>query len=125
MIESNEYGSFGDCTIPCDKCLARYIGCKYFMEIISELREYKQAEKDGTIIRLPCKVGDKIYRIKYCFSYYKTPVEHTVSGFSKWDNEELMILLTDGTRVSQSRIGDTVFLSPEEAEAKLKEIKGE
>lgn len=139
MIEPNKYGSFGDCVIPCDICTAK--PCENIKQALDELREYKQAEKDGTIIRLPCKVGDTVYTIgldcmdnpdhtKMCFCWNKSCKKCEKSYLRVWENHTITVDIR--SIVAKMKLcgekdgfGDTAFFTPEEAEAKLKEIKGE
>ena len=77
-----------------------------------KIGQWLQAEKDGRLVVLPCKVGDLAYRIavrkKYINHSMETPyikaVEIKPENAHKYINE----------------IGKTVFLTREEAEAALK-----
>jgi hypothetical protein len=73
------------------------------------LRELAEADKDGRVVVLPCKVGTKVYRIRYEIADYP-------------DDPELEIATTWFTPEYRDDIGKTVFLSREEAE---KAMKGE
>ena len=77
------------------------------------------ADKDGRCIVLPCKVGDKLYRV-----FAGEIFEHRVGSMKyfaiqgKWDIETYPFC----PRV-ESSIGKTVFLSREEAEKALQEME--
>lgn len=81
------------------------------MSLILELSEYRTKIENGTLIELPCKVGDKVYVIEqdwdndYNYFYYIDEYKFTLDLFGNW--------------------GKTVFLTKAEAEQKLKELKGE
>ena len=93
-----------------------------FAEWLEELKSYKDLEEHGLLVRLPCKVGDMVYKItRFCsggirdcgYSYecsecpeYKPFIEYI---------EFKIPILKD--------IGKTVFLAREEAEKKLDEMK--
>ena len=127
MIEPNEYGSFGDCVISCDICTAK--PCENIKQALDELREYKQAEKDGRCVMLPCKSGDVVWEIQSD----KTIQKWFVDRFQKNDGQAWCCIVKNVRNKWKyidkcfmfSLFGKTVFLARKEAEAKLKEIKGE
>jgi hypothetical protein len=74
------------------------------------LRELAEADKDGRVVVLPCKVGDTVWRIKRTFEEYPDK--------SKPYIEPDAFLLQD-----VFNIGKTVFLTREEAEKALQEME--
>nr|DAG65619.1 MAG TPA: hypothetical protein [Caudoviricetes sp.] len=87
---------------------------KALEEIAERLANREQAEEQGLLLRLPCKVGDSVYRFWYVDEKpYKvqTQVIRTLAN--------LVAIMESG------EFGKSVFLSLEEAEAKLKEMEGE
>ncbi len=80
---------------------------------IDHLRELAQAERDGRLVVLPCKVGDTLYFVDlFLREIYK---EAEVDGVGlHWTN-----CADIGDYVPISCIGETVFLTREEAEAAL------
>lgn len=87
---------------------------------IDRLRELAEADKDGRVIILPCKVGDKLYRV-----FAGEIFEHRVGSMKyfaiqgRWDIETYPFC-----PCVESSIGKTVFLSREEAEKALQEMEG-
>lgn len=94
----------------------------YARYIVTRLAELEDLEEQGLLLRLPCKVGTEVYNITwwddvqekvvvkgktYCRTVHKHKV--TKSTFSYFDIDEF---------------GKTIFLTKEEAEAKLKEMEG-
>lgn len=75
------------------------------------LRELAEADKEGHVLILPCRVGDTVWRIKRTFEEYPDK--------SKPYIEPDAFLLQD-----VFNIGKTVFLSREEAEKALQEMEG-
>ena len=88
-----------------------------------KLAEYEDLEEQGLLLRLPCKIGTKVYNITWWDdvqkkvvvkgkTYYRTIHKHKVSKstFGYTDIEE---------------IGKTVFLTKAEAEQKLKEMESD
>lgn len=78
---------------------------------ISRLVELAEADKDGRVLILPCKLGTKVYRIRYTIADYP-------------DEPDLEIADTWFTPEYREDIGKTVFLTREEAERALQEMEG-
>lgn len=82
-------------------------------KIVSELepyKAYKDLEEQGLLLRLPCKVGDIVYKIVNQRDNYDDIVYQIVSAAIF----ELSMI---------DKIGKTVFLTKAEAEQKLKEME--
>ena len=106
----------------CDLLMDEAVILATYDRAISALRESVQAEQDGWLVVLPCKVGDILYRIsKNKYQVHEIEVDKqyistkTVTMFAH-------PILPDG-RISTSYevfcsqdIGKTIFLTPEEAE---------
>lgn len=95
-------------------------------ELLEELKSYKDLEEQGLLLRLPCKVGDTVY----------VPTRNFISELritlvSVNTNEMAMYfswLLNSGIYPNLDGfhgydLGKTVFLTREEAEKKLEEMK--
>ena len=80
--------------------------CKTIDDVIDKLAEYEDLEEQGLLLRLPCKVGDSIYSV----------IEDGLTIV------ELKFQLDFYAR-RKNDFGKTVFLTKEEAEQKLKEMK--
>ena len=76
----------------------------------SRLRERAEADRDGRVLILPCKLGTKVYRIRYEIADYP-------------DEPDLEIADTWFTPEYRDDIGKTVFLTRAEAERALKEME--
>lgn len=96
---------------------------------LAELKRYKDLEEQGRLIELPCAVGDTVYLLSYDIIH-----PFTINGFeiNKYEVEfkgsycgEDKNLEHWEIRLPVSNICKTVLLTPEEAEAKLKELRGE
>lgn len=78
------------------------------------------ADKEGRVVVLPCKVGDKLYRV-----FAGEIFEHRVGSMKyfaiqgRWDIETYPFC-----PYVESSIGKTVFLSRKEAEKALAEMEG-
>ena len=107
---------------------------KALEEIAERLANREQAEEQGLLLRLPCKVGDKVYQISENFIEPCT-VETIFLGKYRdrngnWCNMAEIHYDRDdcpyvSTEIYFTDIGETVFLTETEAEAKLKEMEGE
>ena len=89
---------------------------------VDHLRELAQAEKDGRLVVLPCKVGDVVYEAnkRGFISTYKVISIH-ISACSTLIGWELIDgIYSNMNGFEASSLGKTVFLTREEAEAALK-----
>lgn len=77
----------------------------------ARLRELAEADKDGRLVVLPCKVGTRVYRIWYKIADYP-------------DEPEMEIVETKFGEGCCEDFGKTVFLTREEAEKALQEMEG-
>lgn len=86
----------------------------------THLRELAEADKDGRVVVLPCKVGDKLWS----FSTYPAARVYgfTVTDISTLNGRTVLNTLGCGT-LWERDIGKTVFLTREEAEKALEARK--
>ena len=101
---------------------------------IGRLRELAEADKDGRVVVLPCKVGDVMYKLfrEYteCTSYQVRKDNYCCEGcMVPCDSREVTVIraiqpnsLPEVVRYIED-IGKTVFLSHEEAEKALQEME--
>ena len=91
----------------------------------TRLRELTEADRDGRVVVLPCKVGDMLYEVTglKTISVYKVKsIRVELFGlFIDWDIKEGFVWQSLAG-VSAGEIGETVFLTREEAEKAL-EVK--
>lgn len=89
------------------------------IKYLEELEKYKTAEQQGLLMKLPCKIGDAIYRMTPETS---VPITRDII---------MQITICDGfillhgeviSEIDAAEIGETAFLSTEEADRKLKEL---
>ena len=120
-----------ECGEYCDSCSQGAGNCKTVENMIKKLATYEDLEEQGSLVRLPCKVGDTVYRVnvgakqpiismtvsEIHFLCYKNERAVRFDAIGKEDMGESCYRLED--------IGRIVFLIREEAEKKLKEFKNE
>ena len=92
--------------------------------IINRLAELEDKIENGTLVELPCKVGDTVYEV---FQEHRSPF------IQETKIEKIVIVGEKGLRLRLARnsfyetaissLGKTVFLTRAEAEAKLKELQ--
>lgn len=95
-----------------------YKGKLKLVEYLEELKAYKDAEEQGLLLRLPCKIGDTLY-LPYSRPRYIKEVMVTDFMFNGCN----LHILTDFVTLGNRDIGKTVFLTKEEAEQALAEMK--
>lgn len=92
---------------------------------LKKLKEYHDLEEQGKLLKLPCAVGDTVYRIN---KGKKEPIiPMLVIGIAIRNENELVIQTKDiaddnHNLYSKNSIGKTVFLTKEAAEAAVKEM---
>lgn len=107
-------------------------------ELREALKRYEDAEEQGLLIRLPCKVGDTVWVVTSPFNVFddieyeknmrNEVYEAFVSSVTFYKNGEqyrISAKVTNhfiGAYFQECDFGKTVFLTKEEAEAKLKEM---
>ena len=90
----------------CDENCAN---CDFDTKLIEKLAEYEDAEEQGLLLRLPCKVGDVVYDIaREC-------------GFEVGE-ERMWVESTKFSVRLLEHIGKDVFLTRAEAEKALEEM---
>ena len=86
------------------------------------LRELAEADKDGRVVVLPCKVGDTVWRIIRDGEPHITRDEVRDMYFA--DDMTPCVELVGGRVTFTEKFGKTVFLSRAEAERALQEMEG-
>lgn len=104
---------------------------------MKKLAEYETAEEDGRMVVLPCKVGSTVYLICHrytkCSKYGESFEEYSCSGCEEWEcdsHKEYYIHVNQSVSLEWivrnmrlENFGKTVFISRQEAEKALKEMR--
>ena len=101
----------------------------YARSIVTRLAELEDLEEQGRLLWLPCKVGDTLYCIT---PYVKEPIiaAHVLQmNIKQFYNKRIIVRIDVMNKMGEScyfldDIGKKIFLSREEAEAKLSEMEG-
>ena len=108
---------------------------KQVSEYLRKLKDYEDAEEQGRLVKLPCKVGDTVWQIMVVgvhgknikYGIFKAVV--TTISVDYQMNFLFSTITEDEERyrneVTSTAIGETMFFTKSEAEAKLKELEGE
>ena len=83
------------------------------------LRELAEADKDGRVLILPCKVGDTVY-----FGLPGRIIEKQVFSIVSFSNSTRIYCGGTSEYFRPEGIGKTFFLTREEAEKALQEMEG-
>lgn len=104
--------------------------CEEIDAVYRKLKDYEDAEEQGLLLKLTCKVGDTLYRVNkgakepvimmrviqlYIKQIHKDRTVMRIDAINDADMGESCYLPCD--------IGERIFLTREEAEAKLKEME--
>lgn len=99
-----------------------FVGC---MNGVDKLGEYEDLEEKGLLLRLPCKVGDKVFKLKK-HNYCPTGICRKVISCSECRaNTPFGIVEGKFMLKELKEIGKTVFLTQAEAKQKLKEMESD
>ena len=90
-----------------------------FEKVFNRLAELEDKIEQGTLIELPCKVGDIVYQFDNGGKIYEAMILDIAIYKGKPYYE------TCGVDFDNRAIGESVFLTKAEAEAKLKELNNE
>lgn len=108
--------------------------CHCLQEVIEKLGQYEDAEEQGLLLRLPCKVGDTVYAIPSWANYrlnksfgkmelnrvYPQIVDHI-----EYNSYGYLISTNNGMTVYRQEVfNETWFLTQEVAEQALAEMQG-
>ena len=100
-------------------------------KILTKLAVYEDLEEHGLLVRLPCKVGDTVYRVNSGAKQPIIPMTVSEIHFLCYKNERTVRFdAIDKEYMGEScyrleDIGRIVFLTHEEAEKKLEELENE
>ena len=112
-----------------------YTNCEEGYCAMEKLADYEDAEEQGRLVILPCKIGDTVWD-----NDFGRPCAYTITAFSFGECEEYICKPVTTKEVvfyyenssgsitgsfAESAIGKSVFLNKSEAEVKLKELEGE
>ena len=118
-----------DCNDSCMKVKE----CRWYKKAMSRLKEYEDLEEQGFLLRLPCKVGGRVYYRDEEFEEV-FPIEISTINISDMGNGDKVFQFDGAFYNSDGDVefdyefdlddfGKTVFLTPEEAEKALKNRK--
>ena len=88
-------------------------------KILTKLAVYEDLEEQGLLVRLPCNVGDTVYRVNAGAKQPIIPMTVSEIHFLCYKNERAVRF----DAIGKEDIGRIVFLTREEAEKKLEEMK--
>lgn len=109
----------------CKECSENY---KQIAEYLEELKSYKDLEEQGLFVRLPCKVGTEVFVIFPGINHY-TKCQIKKMEIKPNIFEKICYFIEPVVRRGQylkyfnNEFGETIFLTKEEAEKKLEELK--
>lgn len=131
LTDRNDVGNYfyPKCFEKCDGLGAsrKCDNCDITTSICEKLGKYEDLEEQGRLIKLPCKVGDTVWKVEERLEH--TYIERLVIDRIEV-NDNYIYYFANEKITGESVILDncdfskTVFLTKSEAEAKLKEMEG-
>ena len=121
------YDIFED--VCCDTCIEDCGECERNFNALVRLAELEDKINNGTLIELPCKVGDTVYYVEY-FCKYKgcSSTEQMIccgcAEMLKRERKKETYIICEKKFILKdlSEVNKTIFLTKEEAEAKIKKL---
>ena len=121
------YDIFED--VCCDTCTEDCGECERNFNALVRLAELEDKINNGTLIELPCKVGDTVYYVEY-FCKYKgcSSTEQMICcgcpEMLKREHKKETYIICEKKFILKdlSEVNKTIFLTKEEAEEKIKEL---
>lgn len=109
-----------DLDITCEPLEAQKI-----LRLAEKLKEYEDAEEQGLLLKLPCKIGDNVYRCSHHGAYIDIC---SITGIAECDSLKFICYTVyidpdEEDVIALSEFGETVFLTMEEADEKQKKLQ--
>lgn len=96
---------------------------KALSKLEAEVSVWAEAEQDGRLVVLPCKVGDKVFSLSWNTKHEKYEVCNGIISNARYDTIDKVIMVSDSERYYV--LGKRVFFTREEAAAALERSAGE
>lgn len=107
--------------------LAKVLSGEYLYPAIEKLATYEDLEEQGLLVRLPCKVGEDVYKVNSyvgCDNDKCDDLYSSVHCFNcKFEKEFYYIQKIKFNFDNLDDVGRTIFITKEEAEKKLEEMR--
>ena len=91
--------------------------CEEIDAVYRKLKEYEDLEEQGLLLRLPCKVGDTVYRIE---NGKITQTE--ITKYDIYTDGSIWFSFSTSLSLPISKFKTCIFFTQAEAEQKLKEM---
>lgn len=106
------------CSCYCDNCSKGTGDCDGLKSMVHRLAKFEDLEEQGLIVRLPCPIGTTVWDI--CGMDIR---ENVLSGIECGKDGKQFLWANDDEWLGE--LNDLVFLTREEAEKELEDMKGE
>ena len=100
------------------------------LKLRKQLKEYQSKIENGTLVELPCKVGDTVYCVEYFCDYKGCSSNEQMfccgcpEMIERERRKEKFVISKEKFRLQDlDRVGKTLFPTEEAAEARLKELQ--
>lgn len=102
-----------------EKPNSHYTNCEEGYCAMEKLATYEDLEEQGLLLRLPCRVGTIVYVLQS-----DRIIKVIITRYDCFKDGSIWFCFNHGCGKSIAEFDKTVFLTREEAEAKLKELRG-
>ena len=95
---------------------------EYWLQVYFKLKDYENLDEQGLLLKLPCKVGDTVFKLKR-HNYCPSGICRKDISCSECRSRTPFGIVEEKFKLNELKeIGKTVFLTKAEAEQKLKEM---
>lgn len=126
LTQWTEKGASLDLGDPKSDMEARQALMEQFKKACNKLAELEDKLEEGTLVELPCKVGDTFYSVDFIFSdgyeFDKKGHEKAVH-FSGWKIIKTEVTEKNIYRICDMYVSGKIFETREAAESRLKELE--
>lgn len=123
----DRYGGADDCDDCCEACDKQEFNCEGcpIQKCFDRLGEIEDKLENGTLIELPCKVGDTVWYIAFGQIYKGKVHAITFGGRNNVKGGQIHIYDYDKDNASLklSEFNKSIFFTKEEAEQRLREVE--
>lgn len=101
--------------------------CEHYKRMVNKLAEYEDAEEQGLLLRLPCKVGDRFWIIAYSQNTRVVEVECVGIEITKTEKKiwiENVLIPRDYWELHFEDFATQYFATKAAAEQALEQMKG-
>lgn len=122
--QSNQIDKFVNVNLTGKEFISEFdIAKSQSVEMLKELKEYKEAEEQGLLLRLPCEIGFAVYALTPFCEICEAPINEEDACINCTRNHLDLVTQTKFDYEMIPMFGKRIFLNKAEAEAALQKMQ--